>query len=918
MPTVLIKTKLFAPPRNEDCVARPRLTERLEHGFGRKLTLAIAPAGYGKTTLISHWLWERQQAFSWISLDKGDNDSIQFWSYVIAALQTQNENLGKTARASLKNPEQLNWNEIVSLLLNDLVVESNAPLEKRAEYVLVLDDYHVIQDPEIHKQLSYLLDHSPASFHLIIISRVDPPLSLPKRRGLGEINELRAADLRFNIEESQQFLNGLMGLSLRPEDVHLLDRRTEGWVTSLRLAALSLTHVQDQAAFIDAFSGDDRHVVDYLMDEVFELQSQEVQQFMMCTSILDRFCAPLCTALFPNNQEVNDNHWQEMLEYLERTNLFLTPLDNHRSWYRYHHLMADLLRSKLLRINEYDIKSLHRLAGIWFEKKELFDEAIKHLVKAGEIEHAAQLVEREGHNALWHHGEIWKSKPWASHFTNEEIQRRPGLCILFAWYAYTQGNVAETDYYLDIAKAHLPMAHEEDTPEHEKDVFASQLAKEYTILTALCSLSKHADPNAAVVHEAVHSISEQDVHIRSALTLALGEAHLKNGNTHPARRAFEEGMALGQESNKLLTVYSNLFFLLTTLVLQGQLKKVYAICADALQRIEHSEDSISYSIGFMHLFQGICELNWNNLDEAERLMSDSIRRFESQFAITLLFHSYRLYSRLLGVKNEYEKAHLMLDQASQIERQFGPIRNNKIMGSTKSTRALLWLMEGRLEEAEQWVNHMKFSANDLPTFQQENDYLIFTRLLIARERNDEALHLLNTMYPSAEQGGRMIRCIEMQIMKAQALYPTDRLKALRGLSKILPIASKAGMIRLFLNGRLPIARLLYRMTTNKVMPEYARKMLSAFTSVPSDQIEANPDPEPLSIQSQLIEPLSKRENDVLNLLVDGCSNREICEKLFISSNTTKTHVRNIYAKLGVNSRSEAIAQAEALRLVASE
>ena len=404
------------------------------------------------------------------------------------------------------------------------------------------------------------------------------------------------------------------------------------------------------------------------------------------------------------------------------------------------------------------------------------------------------------------------------------------------------------------------------------------------------------------------------MHIRSIITLALGEAHLLSGNTILAKQAFEEGMALGQESNKSLTVYSNLFFLLSTLTLQGQLKKVHTICAESLQRIQHSEDSISYSIGFMHLFQGICELNWNNLDEAERLFSDCIKRFERQFAITLLFHSYRVYSRLLGFKNEFEKAHLMLDRACQIENQFGPIRNNNIMGSMISSRAFLWMMEGRIEKVEQWAHDMKFRPSDLPTFQQENDYLLYTRLLIAQEKNDEAVHVLNTMYPSAEQGGRMLRCVEMQILKAQALYPTDKVKALRCLSKILPIASRAGMTRLFLNGRLPIARLLYRMTTNKIMPDYARNVLSSFTSVPTDQLEE--EPESVSIQSQLIEPLSKRENDVLNLLVDGYSNREICDKLFISSNTTKTHIRNTYAKLGASNRSEAIAQAKALGLVA--
>ena len=914
MSGVLIKTKFFAPLSSEGCIARPRLTERLEHGLGRTLTLAIAPAGYGKTTLISHWLHERQRAFSWISLDEGDNDPIQFWSYVITALQTQNEHLGKTAQTRLTNPEHLNWNEIVSLVINGLVVESDAPSEEGPEYVLVLDDYHVIQNPEIHKQLNYLLDLSPPSFHLIITSRVDPPLSLPKRRGLGEINELRVADLRFNIEESHEFLNNLMGLSLRVQDVNLLDKRTEGWVTSLRLAALSLTHVQDRAAFINAFSGDDRHVVDYLMDEVFELQTEEVQQFMMCTSILDRFCASLCTSLFADSKDGDDNHWQEMLESLERTNLFLAPLDNRRKWYRYHHLMADLLRSKLQRSNVIGITSLHRHAGVWFAGERLFDEAIKHMVKAGEIEHAIQIVEREGHNALWNHGEIWKSKPWANHFPDEAIQERPGLCILFAWHAYGQGNVAETDYYLDIANAHLPTTNKENEPDHETAAFPLRLAKEYKILRALSHLRKHTDPNNVLVHEAFHSLSERDGHIRSIITLALGEAHLSNGNTIPAKRAFEEGMALGKESNKPLTLFSNLFYLLTTLSLQGQLKKVYAICTETLQRIEHSEDSISYSTGMLHLFKGLCELNWNNLDEAERLISDSIQRFESQFAITLLFHSYRLYSRLLGIKKDYEKAHMMLDRASQIEHQFGPIRNNQILGSTKSTRALLWLMEGRVEEAEKWANHMKFSANDIPNFQQENDYLIFTRLLIAREKNDEVLHLLETMYPNAEQGGRMLRCVEMQIMKAQALYPTDKEKALQTLSTILPTASKAGIIRLFLNGKLPIARLIHQLTRKNIDPDYMRKVLSAFTSVRTDQIEE----EPIPNQSQLIEPLSKRENDVLNLLVDGYSNREICDKLFISSNTTKTHIRNIYAKLGVNSRYEAIAQANALGLVAPD
>ena len=919
MPNVLIKTKLFAPPRTEDCIARPRLTERLEHGLGRKLTLAIAPAGYGKTTLISRWLGDRQRTFSWISLDEGDNDPIQFWSYVISALQAQNEYIGKAASARLENPEQPNWNEIVSLVINDLVVEGDVHPRHEPEYVLVLDDYHVIRDPEIHEQLNYLLDRSPPSFHLIITSRTDPQLSLPKRRGLGEINELRAADLRFNMEESHAFFNDLMGLSLRREDVHLLDKRTEGWVTSLRLAALSLSQAQDQARFIATFSGNDRHVVDYLIDEVFKLQTREVQQFMMCTSILDRFCAPLCNALFPDkegpDEETPDIDSQEMLEYLERTNLFLAPLDNHRNWYRYHHLMADLLYTKLQRTKSINITSLHRLAGAWFAQEMLFDEAVKHLVKAGEIDAAAVIVEREGHNALWNQGEIWKTKPWANHFPDAEIQKRPSLCVLFAWYAFSKGKVAEMDYYLDSTSALLPSEILEDHAGPDVPTSTDRLAKEYRVLRALSYLRKHTDPNHALVQEAAHSLSGQDVHIRSVVTLALGEAHLLNGNTIAAVQAFEEGMRLGKESDKLLMIYSNLFLLLTTLGLQGQLKKLYAICTETLQRIENSEDPNSYRIGFLYLFQGICELNWNNLEKAEHLISESIRRFEDQFAVSLMFYGYRLYSRLLSVKKDFEQAHLMLDRAVQVEKQFGPIRNNKIMGSAKAARALIWLMEGRVEPAKQWADQEGFSPDDSPTFLQENDYLTYAHLLVTCERHEEALLLLDRMHPSAEQGGRMLRCVQMQVLRAKALYQTDKLKALRALSKILPVASNAGLIRIFLEGRLPIARLLYRLSTTKNETDYARKVLSAFTSVRTDQLETEPDPVSIPIQSQLIEPLSKREKDVLNLLVDGYSNREICEKLFISSNTTKTHIRNIYAKLGVSSRSEAIAQAGALSLV---
>ncbi len=426
----LLTTKLYVPPLRPGLVPRPRLIELLDEGVTRKLTLISAPAGFGKTTLISEWIQQCGRPVAWLSLDGGDNDPVHFLAYIIAALQTIVANVGENIPSALQSPQPPPIESLLTGLINEIADASDSA---SYPFALILDDYHVLEAQPIHAALIFLLDHLPAQMHLIITTREDPPLPLARWRARGQMTEIRAGDLRFREAEAAAFLNQAMGLELASDDIAALEARTEGWIAGLHLAALSLQGHADRADFIRSFAGDDRHVMDYLVGEVLSLQPESVQRFLLHTSIMERMCGPLCDAVMDGDETSGGS--QDILERLEQANLFIVPLDNRRQWYRYHHLFADLLRTRLRREVPERIPDLHRRASDWYEQNELITEALGHALAAEDFEQAAGLVAGNALPMLMR-GEVATVQDWLDALPKEIVRSHPRLCIDKAWVLY--------------------------------------------------------------------------------------------------------------------------------------------------------------------------------------------------------------------------------------------------------------------------------------------------------------------------------------------------------------------------------------------------------------------------------------------------------------------------------------------------
>jgi len=927
---MLLATKLSALPIRNGLIPRSHLIQRLETGLHCKLTLVAAPAGFGKSTLVSSWLHDGQQPFAWLSLDDRDNDSVQFWNYVVAALQTLHDDLGRDAKAMLRESEPPSWRVLVTTIINDLVTLLPRAEAVDSPLVLVMDDYHAITNPVVHQSLEFLLDHLPPSLHLVITTRVDPPLSLPRRRSRQEVHEVRASDLRFGTEEVTEFLNGVMHLGLSAPEIAALEARTEGWATSLHLAALSVQQHEDPSDFIASFTGDDRHVVDYLIEEVFKHQPEHVQRFLLRTSIFERFCGPLCDAILGDGETRSVRDAQGMLEYLEQANLFLVPLDNRREWFRYHHLFADLLRSRLHRLHKSEVEGLHRRAGAWFESQSLVDEALHHILAIKDHAWAARLVERVGETALWEQGAAKTVHRWLEALPEEAVRARPKLCLLYAWPLYNQGRLETLDSYLLSAEApfnqptgsrdgqgetatHLA---EEQAADEQQGIEALRVMSEVTTLRALAALRRGAFSEALkLTEDALTRVPTHELRLRGILTYALGQVNFRRGEMKAAQTAFTKAAALGWTSKQPLMAVASLVYVILTLALQGCLREADQTCRQLEQRlIEQGRTDIPMA-ATLYVFKGWFLLERNDLQAAAEQAVEAVER-SKPWANDRSIFSYVMLARILNAQGDIDGAHRALDEAAKIEQQLQYTRFRTNMPPVKAYRARLHLAHGDVAAAARWTREEGLSPHDEVSFQHEVEHLTLARVLMAQNQAGDALGLLKRLRQAAEAGGRFLRVLESRVLEGLALHAQRKTDAaLDVLEEALRQAEPEGLVRVFVEEGLPMARLLYLETTQEVVPEFARTLLGVFTETTEMRNVGPRKRERAAIPSDLIEPLTERELEVLALIAEELSNQEISDRLFISINTVKTHVRNIYGKLGASRRSQAVGQAQALGLL---
>ncbi len=909
MPTPILATKLYMPAPRPQVVPRPRLIERLDAGLHGKLTLISAAAGFGKTTLVSAWAAGCGLPIAWLSLDAGDGDPARFLAYLIAALQTAAPALGQGAAAALDSPQPPPPEAIVTALLNEIAAGPD-------QMVLVLDDYHAVEASPVDHALAFLLDHAPRQLHVVVVTREDPPLPLARYRARGQLIELRAADLRFTPAEAAAFLNQAMDLQLSASDIAALDARTEGWIAGLQLAALSLQGRPDTARFIAAFTGSHRFVLDYLMEEVLQRQPQPVRRFLLQTSILDRLCGPLCDAV------TGQADGRSLLATLERGNLFVVPLDEARQWYRYHHLFADVLRARLIEEQAGGVAELHRRASVWFEQNDLPAEAIQHALLAQDIERAAALIER-----VWLDMDLnYQSAPWlrwAQQLPDAVIEAHPVLCLGYAWALLNGGELEASEARLRDAERWI-----DPPPEAVARMVVVDTATHQALPAAIASARAYrasalGDIPGAIGHarQALALAAEDDVLRRTQATALLGLAEYASGDLPAAEQSLLAFQAAARQGGDMATVLGITFILADIWLALGRLRQAISAYRQALHLAAREP---ALPIGASDLYRGLGELfcEQGELAAAAETLATA-QQVGEQAGLTGWPHRLGVaQARLEAAHGDLDAALALLDEAERVAIR-EPLPNVRPIAAL---RARLWIRQGRWREAAGWAREQGLSPDDALSYRREFEHLTLARLLIARYRDDgdegsirAALGLLERLRQAAEKGGRGGSGLEIMLLQALARRALgDRSAAVAWLAQALALAEPEGYVRLFVDEgeemRLLLAEARGQIEKQKHgdrgrLIGHVNKLLAAFPPA------AKPHGEARREGSEWVEPLSERELDVLKLLATELSGPEIAGRLSVSLNTLRTHSKNIYGKLGVNSRRAAVRRAEDLGLL---
>jgi LuxR family transcriptional regulator, maltose regulon positive regulatory protein len=910
VPIALLETKLYVPRSRRGLVLRPRLSERLDPAIAPKLVLVSAPAGFGKTTLLTEWLAARsaaladEQLAAWLSLDQGDNDPASFWAYVIAALRTVASGVGDSALALLDAAQPPPIETVLTMLLNDLSVVAG-------EIVLVLDDYHVIDAREVQDGMAFLLDHLPPRLHVVIASRIDPALPLARLRARGELTEIRAAELRFTADEAAAYLNGMMGLRLTARDVAALEERTEGWIAALQLAALSMQGRDDVASFIASFAGDDRYVVDYLAEEVLARQPEHVQTFLLQTSILGRLSGPLCDAV------TGQGGGKAMLEALDRGNLFLVPLDDRRRWYRYHHLFADVLQARLLDGQPGQVPDLHRRASAWYEQNGEQPAAIGHALAARDFERAADLLELTI-LAMRNTRQEAKLRGWLEMLPDEVVQARPVLSVYFAGVLLISGEIEGVEDRLRDAERWLkPATGDREEPQVFSPgmVFADE--EEYLRLPAVIEMYRagqalaRGDASGTVRHaqRAIELAREGDHLCRASAAGLLGLVYWGSGNLEAGHRAYSACVEGLRRTGFVADILGCSIALADIRSTQGRLGEALRTYEQALQVGPAHGGSVLRGTADMYVGMSEIARERDDLQAATQLL---LRSQELGEQTGLPQNRYRWRVAMARVREAEGDLPAALDLLNEAERLYVSDFFPNVR-PVPALRARVWIAQGKLGEALGWAREQGLSADDDLSYLREFEHITLARLLLARypgERAEgsahEAARLLERLLLAAEAGGRTGRVIEILVLRALAHQALGDLPAALGfLARAVTLAEPEGYVRVFADEGAPMAALLRAAAKQGPRPEYVRRLLAAASGI-----------EPHRAAGQaLIEPLSDRELDVLRLLGSELDGPAIARELMVSLNTMRTHTKNIYAKLAVTNRRAAVRRAAELNLL---
>ncbi len=945
----ILKTKLYVPQPRPNLVSRPRLLQRLEEGLSYKVTLISAPAGFGKTTLLCDWVNQSENAFAWLSLDEGDNDLSHFWSYAIAAIQSIYPGIAESSLARLQSSgfsgtgQKTEIEDLLIELINDIVsqtIEGRAAVE---DFFFVLDDYHLITTQAIHDSLLFLLDNLPVKMHLIISTRSDPPLQIPRLRVRGHLIELRVLDLLFTPDEAAAFLNVVMGLELTSEEINLLKSHTEGWIAGLQMVALALQsprssefilsptstvtqtgETRNISEFIKYFSGEHPFVLDYLAEEVLNSQTEDIRNFLLITSILDYLTGDLCDAISGLNNS------QNILEQLSQSNLFILSLDNQQHWYRYHHLFRDFLKERLIQTQIHNVKVLHQKASNWHQGYGQLEQAIKHAIKAEDFDRTASLIEGISKTG------VVISEPsvvlgWLEELPPEIIKSRPELGLSYATTFLSLGNLESVEAYLvDVERViYEPIRGINDVSHEDIGIFSEvdaavkshleeaqirdYLGKIAAIRSIVACYQGDASAAVSLSQKALEDLAENDLFWRGVM--AINIALNISGIIGSKDRLLDACQILADaaEESKANEDYYTAIYALGRL---GDLLRIRGKLRDSVNsyqgaiRLGGSKGQTFPSVGISHVGLGEVLYEWNELENAERHLIEAINLGKKSGDVDVLGEGYISLARVKLAVGDFNGAKETLNQAGKIAQSSNIAW---IVGRVSACQTNFWLSQGELKPAIKWGKQSGLNVGGDIGYRRQREYSTLARVYIAQNDIDQALLLLDWIWGVVETNGmtgHKIEILALQALAYQAKGNTSQ--AVNVLEHALSLAETEGYFRVFVDEGEPMAQLLRKAVSPDVSLDYVGKLLGAMRQ---EQPKFSPHPEPETGIEPLIEPLSQRELQVLTLIAGGASNREIAEELVLALGTVKKHINNIFGKLNVSSRTQAIARARELNLL---
>jgi LuxR family transcriptional regulator, maltose regulon positive regulatory protein len=932
----LLHTKLRLPAPRSNLVVRPRLQEQIVQGLCGPLTLIVAPAGFGKTTLVASCIALGGMPVAWLSLDKNDNQAERFLNYVVAAFQEADHTIGREAAQLLAASQQVTPETILTSLINDLDIAHK-------EIILVLDDYHFIGSQAVHEEMAFLLEHCPLTLHLLIATRSDPPLPLARLRARGQIAELRAADLRFSESEAAQFLNSVMGLHLDAGSVAVLGERTEGWIAGLQMAALSMRHREDVASFVEGFSGTNRYILDYLLEEVLASQPPDIQRFLLCTSILERLTAPLCDAITsaslsaeladdPGSKREGDDRSTRseslllsgsasILEYLERANLFLVPLDDERQWYRYHHLFADLLRAQLQKsLGDPSVARLHLRASEWCEQNGLTLEAIHHASLASDFERIERLIE-QNYMEMLNRGEMSGIlRFWMGKLSQELVYRRPWLCLYQAFSRSWFGQLEEATLLLNEAEKLIRSNISATDIQAMLDYHAYVQSR----VTAMQGDTRRAIELCLMARE---HIPAENLGLQIEMGITLGYEYFLYGDFRNVNKTLQEMLRLCQTVGAINNPVAAYALLARVHVLQGLLHDAYDLFQKAAQLIPETGGQYLGATGLVKVGMAALLCEWNDVEAAFVQLKQGLDLLPSWGKADDVCLAYITLARIQLAQGNLIDAVATIEKAVRLTQTCGVF--SEARSEVETAQVKMWLAQGEWSTVDRWVATLekRFGSHDPFRYEDELTHITQARVFIAQNKLDEAIRLLSCLEESAQSGGRQGRFIEVLILKALALQAVgDPAQAEMALTNSLALAEPSAYIRVFLDEGQPMQLLLARWLahSNSSPPrEYAIRLLSQFdteshgVTVAQKKVSPTSGPSSRLCQSEqaLVEPLSPRELEVLHLMALGKTNQEIAQQLIVSRGTVKAHTASIYRKLDVANRTEAVARARQLGIL---